>query len=227
MTHVLLIEDDEQIAASLAQVLRQRGRLVSVAHRASEALALLVDTPPDVAVLDLGLPDLDGLDVLRMVRGFSDLPLIVATARDDEPTIVRALEGGADDYVVKPFSGRHLDARIHALLRRERADRDPVIQVGGLVIDPGAHEVTLDGVRIEMRPKEFALLRLLASRPGEVVSRRTIAQQVWDHPISSTDSTIDVHVSALRRRLGETSAEPRYLHVIRGVGVKLARPADP
>ncbi len=226
MANVLLIEDDDQIIASLSKVLKQAGHVVATAGRATVGLGKVVDDGPDVVVLDLGLPDIDGLDVIKMIRGYGDTPVIVATARDDDDTIVKALDSGADDYVVKPFSGRQLDARIRALLRRERGAAEPVVQVGDLRVDVQAHEVTLEGRDIDLRPKEFELLALLASRAGEVVSRRTIAREVWDDPLSSSDTTIDVHLSALRRRLGETAANPRYLRVIRGVGVKLAAPDD-
>lgn len=225
MARVLLIEDDEQIATPLARLLRQKGHEVVHTTKASAGLSMLVDDRPDVVVLDLGLPDIDGMDVIRMVRGLGSVPIIVATARDDEDTIVAALDRGADDFVGKPYSGRQLDARIRALLRRDRAVDAPVLQVGDLRVDRAAHEALLDGEVLDLRPKEFDLLALLASRSPQVVRRSTIAQEVWDDPFSASDATIDVHLSALRRRLGETAADPRYLRVIRGVGVKLVEPA--
>lgn len=224
MAHVLLIEDDEQIASSLARLLRTKGHGVVRTARASAGLSAVVDDEPDVVVLDLGLPDIDGLEVIRMIRGLGTVPIIVATARDDEDTIVTALDRGADDFVGKPYSGRQLDARIRALLRRDRAVAVPVVEVGGLRVDQPAHEVRLDDEVLQLRPKEFELLALLATRSPEVVSRREIAREVWDDPFSASDSTIDVHLSSLRRRLGETAASPRYLRVIRGVGVKLVAP---
>jgi len=224
MARVLLIEDDDQIATSLARLLRRKGHEVVRAERASAGLSAVVDDSPDVVVLDLGLPDIDGMDVIRMVRGLSSVPIIVATARDDEDTIVAALDRGADDFVGKPYSGRQLDARIRALLRRERTLDAPVLQVGDLRVDRATHEVQLGDEVLDLRPKEFDLLALLAARSPEVVRRTTIAQEVWDDPFSASDATIDVHLSALRRRLGETAAAPRYLRVIRGVGVKLVAP---
>ncbi|HKJ54584.1 MAG TPA: response regulator transcription factor [Nitriliruptoraceae bacterium] len=224
MARVLLIEDDDQIATSLARLLRRKGHEVVRAERASAGLSAVVDDSPDVVVLDLGLPDIDGMDVIRMVRGLSSVPIIVATARDDEDTIVAALDRGADDFVGKPYSGRQLDARIRALLRRERTLDAPVLQVGDLRVDRATHEVQLGDEVLDLRPKEFDLLALLAARSPEVVRRATIAQEVWDDPFSASDATIDVHLSALRRRLGETAAAPRYLRVIRGVGVKLVAP---
>lgn len=223
---MLLIEDDEQIAASLAKVLRQLGEDVEVAGLGAHGLAALRRSPPDVVVLDLGLPDIDGMDVLKMIRSIDPVPIIVATARDDEPTIVRALDLGADDYVVKPFSGNHLAARIRAMLRRGRPAGDPVVSVGELRVDSAAHEATLGRRALDLRRKEFDLLALLASRAGTVVSREEIAREVWDDPQAAHSSTIDVHISSLRRRLGESAAEPRYIEAIRGVGVKLVDPAQ-
>jgi DNA-binding response OmpR family regulator len=163
---------------------------------------------PDVVVLDLGLPDLDGTDVLKMIRSITDVPVIIATARDDEDTIVRALDLGADEYVVKPFSGEQLDARIRAVLRRGRIKAPKVVTIGDLRVDMGAHEATLDGRTLELRRREFELLSYLAERAGDLVSRDEIAREVWNDPLSTTSSTIDVHISALRRQLGET-ADPR------------------
>ncbi len=225
MAHVLLIEDDEQIATSLVKVLARLQHRVDRADTATKGLAMLVDDRPEVIVLDLGLPDIDGLEVIKMIRGLGDVPVIVATARDDEETIVEALDRGADDYVIKPYSGRQLDARIRALLRRSRsAAGSERFEIGALRIDVGSHSVELDGRPIDLRPKEFQLLVLLASRAGEVVSRADIAREVWDDPYSASDSTIDVHVSAIRRRLGESALEPRFLRVVRGVGVGLMPP---
>lgn len=223
---MLLIEDDEQIATSLAKVLRQLGKDVEVAGLAATGLAAIRGNAPDVVVLDLGLPDIDGIDVVKMIRSIDDVPIIVATARDDDQTIVRALDLGADDYVVKPFSGQHLAARIRAMLRRGRTHSAPVMTVGGLRVDVSAHEATLDGEPLSLRRKEFDLLALLASHAGSVVTRDQIARDVWDDPMAASSSTIDVHISALRRRLGESAAEPRYIDAIRGVGVKLVDPDE-
>jgi len=227
VSSVLLIEDDEQIASSLAKVLRQQGRDVRIAGSGAEGLAALNASAPEVVVLDLGLPDLDGTDVLKMVRSVSEVPVIVATARDDEPSIVRALDLGADEYVVKPFSGEQLDARIRAVLRRGRVRSSAAITVGDLVVDVPAHEARLDGRPLELRRREFELLAYLAERAGQLVPRDEIAREIWNDPRSTTSSTIDVHVSALRRQLGESAAEPRYLRAVRGVGIKLAAPASP
>jgi DNA-binding response OmpR family regulator len=185
-----------------------------------------VASRPEVVILDLGLPDLDGLALLRMLRSVSDVPVIVATAQDDEGEIVRTLDAGADDYVIKPFSTSQLEARIRAVLRRHSDPRgDATIVVGDLRIDPNAHEVTLDGCPLELTRLEFRLLHYLASHAGQVVRKSELIAAVWQQPHGGTDKTVDVHLSWLRRKLGETAAKPRYLHTVRGVGVKLCEPA--
>jgi DNA-binding response OmpR family regulator len=177
--------------------------------------------------LDLGLPDLDGSDVLNMIRAVSEVPVIVATARDDDSSIVRLLDSGADDYVVKPFTARQMDARIRALLRRSASGTperlEPVV-VGQLSVDASSREVTLAGEPIELTRKEFDLLLVLARRPGEVVTKRELLADVWHQAWGGGDRTVDVHLSWLRRKLGETAADPKYLHSVRGVGVKLSPP---
>jgi DNA-binding response OmpR family regulator len=181
---------------------------------------------PDLVVLDLGLPDLDGLEILRMLRAVSEVPVIIATARDDEAEMVRGLDAGADDYVVKPFDAAQLDARIRAVLRRTGGtDRPPAIEVGELRLDAGAREATLAGTPLDLTPREFDLLHFLAARAGQVVTKRELLTQVWQVPYGGADKTVDVHLSWLRRKLGETAQAPRYLHTVRGVGVKLAAPA--
>jgi DNA-binding response OmpR family regulator len=179
----------------------------------------------DVVVLDLGLPDIDGDKALQMIRAVSDVPVIVATAQDDERKIVGVFDVGADDYVTKPFSAEHLEARIRAVLRRGGSDDGAsVIEVGELQVDPGAHEATLEGEPLDLTSKEFDLLAYLAARPGTMVSKRELMAEVWHQPYGGADKTVDVHLSWLRRKLGETAAEPRYIHTKRGVGVKLVAP---
>jgi two-component system response regulator PrrA len=224
VARVLLIEDDEQIADSLGKFLTGAGNQVEVVSEGATGLAAVQRLLPDVVVLDLGLPDIDGLDVLKMIRSVERVPVIVATARDSESVIVRALDLGADDYVVKPFSGEQLAARIRALLRRGGERAPDAVRIGELTVNRAAREATLAGTPLSLRRKEFDLLALLASRPGEVVSRDDIAREVWGDPFAASNSTIDVHVSALRRKLGETAADPRYLIAVRGVGVKLVEP---
>jgi DNA-binding response OmpR family regulator len=226
MPQLLLVEDDPAIRSALVRALAERGHGVRTAATGMAGLQEAVEHRPDLVVLDLGLPDIDGCTLLTMLRSVSDVPVIVATARDDEAEIVRALDAGADDYVVKPFAADHLEARIRAVLRRtaspEGAER--VLRVGALVIDIGAHVATLDGLAVDLSRKEFDLLAHLASRPGVVVSKRELMAQVWGQPYGGADKTVDVHLSWLRRKLGETADAPRYLHSIRGVGVKLVDP---
>jgi DNA-binding response OmpR family regulator len=177
-------------------------------------------------LLDLGLPDLDGRDVLAMVRAVSDVPVIVATARDDDASVVRLLDAGADDYVIKPFSSAQIDARIRAVLRRGGPDQqgESTLSLGALSIDPRSREVTVDGRLVDLTRKEFDLLLALSRRAGTVVTKRELLAEVWGLPWGGGDRTVDVHLSWLRRKLGETAAEPRFLHSVRGVGVKLAAP---
>jgi DNA-binding response OmpR family regulator len=226
MAQVLLVEDDAAIRTALTRSLRDLGHAVSAVGSGLPALSAAVEQKPDVVLLDLGLPDIDGADVLSMLRAVSDVPVIVATARDDEASMVRLLDLGADDYVIKPFTAAQLTARIRAVLRRTgRTDEDPVIAVGGLRIDIRSYEVTVDGRPVELARKEFELLLALARRAGEVVSKRDLLGEVWQQAWGGSDRTVDVHLSWLRRKLGETAAEPRYLHSVRGVGVRLAAPS--
>ncbi|KAB1911712.1 response regulator transcription factor [Micromonospora sp. AMSO31t] len=228
MARLLLIEDDLTIRAPLLRALRERGHAVAAASTALDGLRDALDDRPDLVVLDLGLPDLDGGELLRMLRAVSSVPVIVATARDDEAEIVRMLDAGADDYLVKPFTAAQLDARARAVLRRSTADTgtDPVLVVGGLRIDPRARQVTLDGSPVELTPREFDLLHHLAGRPGQVVTKRELLTEVWRIPYGGADKTVDVHLSWLRRKLGESAQEPRYLHTVRGVGVRLDPPGS-
>ena len=220
-----MIEDDPTIRTALTRALTDRGHAVTSAPSGMAGLQLAIDQRPDLVVLDLGLPDVDGLEVLRMLRGVSKLPVIVATARDDERSIIAALDAGADDYVVKPFGGAQLDARIRAVLRRgPEESEESAVSVGGLRLDARARDATLDDVRLDLTPREFDLLHYLASRAGEVVSKRELLTEVWRLPYGGADKTVDVHLSWLRRKLGETALEPRFLHTVRGVGVKLVEP---
>jgi two-component system KDP operon response regulator KdpE len=224
---LLLVEDDADIRTALTRALSGRGHGVQTAPTAMAGLQAAVETQPDLVVLDLGLPDLDGCTLLRMLRAVSQVPVIVATARDDETEIIRALEAGADDYVVKPFAPDHLNARIRAVLRRAAGGAVPeTVVVGELRIDPRAREAWFSGQRLELSRKEFDLLLYLARRPGEVVTKPTLFAEVWHQPYGAADKSVDVHLSWLRRKLGETAAAPRYLHSIRGVGVKLVDPSN-
>jgi DNA-binding response OmpR family regulator len=232
MASVLVVEDDQFVRSALIRHLTDAAHTVRSVGTALEALREVAQLRFDVVILDLGLPDLDGSEALKMLRGITDVPVIVATARDDETEIVRLLNAGADDYLTKPFSVEHLSARMAAVLRRARtgageAPPSAVLSVGGLTVDPLRRQAELDGVRLDLTRREFDLLAFLAARPGVVVPRKELLAEVWQQSYGD-DQTIDVHLSWLRRKLGETAARPRYLHTLRGVGVKLEPPgAEP
>jgi two-component system KDP operon response regulator KdpE len=227
VAQLLIVEDDERIRTALIRALRDRGHAVSSAGTALEGLRKAVDERPDLVVLDLGLPDLDGSELLRMLRAVSAVPVIVSTARDDNESIVQALNSGADDYVLKPFRTDQLEARIRAVLRRVAGVADAAsatVTVGALTVEPRGRRVTYAGRVVELAPKEFDLLAYLAARAGTVVSKRELLTEVWQQPYGGSDKTVDVHLSWLRRKLGETGTEPRLLQTVRGVGVRLAEP---
>jgi len=225
VTTVAVVEDDPDILAAVTRGLTERGHVVSGASTGLGALGGIVDQRPDVVVLDLGLPDIDGLELLRMLRAVTTVPVIVATARDDEREIIRTLDAGADDYVVKPYSADQLDARIRAVLRRVREDdADEPVRIGGLVLDARSRVATIDGRTMDLSRKEFDLLWHLAGRASEVVSKRELLAAVWRQPYGGPEKTVDVHLSWLRTKLGESARSPRYLRSVRGVGVMLVDP---
>ncbi|MDH3293920.1 MAG: response regulator transcription factor [Acidimicrobiia bacterium] len=225
MASVLMIEDDVHIRELAVRALAAAGYAARSQSMGMPGLQSVIDDQPELVVLDLGLPDVDGEDLLRMIRAVSTVPVIVATARDDETDVIRLLNAGADDYVVKPYSAAHLEARVRALLRRaEAAGPDQVIEIGRLRIDVRSRQVRLDGSEVELNRKEFDLLAHLAGNQGVVVTRAELYAQVWREPYGGADKTIDVHLSWLRRKLGESAAEPRYLHTVRGVGIRLVDP---
>jgi DNA-binding response OmpR family regulator len=226
MPHILVVEDDPRVRSALVRAMGERGYATSSASTGMTGLEMAVAERPDLVVVDLGLPDIDGYEVLRMLRAVSQVPVIVATAREEEGEIVRALDAGADDYLVKPFTLGQLEARIRAVLRRAvtgegKAD---AVTVGGLVVDPVARTAVIDGAPIELTAREFDLLRYLIERAGQVVTKRELLAEVWRQPYGGAEKTVDVHLSWLRRKLGETAQEPRYLHTVRGVGVRLDAP---
>jgi DNA-binding response OmpR family regulator len=227
MAQLLVVEDDAAIRCALSRALTERGHAVSSAPTAMQALRIVLDCPPDLVILDLGLPDLDGYEVLRLLRAITKIPVVIATARDDEADIVRALDAGADDYVVKPFGLSQIEARVRAVLRRSRDEskQAEAVVVGGLRLDGVAHEAVLDDRHLALSRREFDLLFYLARHAGQVVTKRDLLTHVWRMPYGGADKTVDVHVSWLRRKLGENAQQPRYLHTIRGVGIKLTAPA--
>ena len=228
MPHILVVEDDPRVRSALVRALGERGYATSSTSTGMSGLVMAVAERPDLVVVDLGLPDIDGYEVLRMLRAVSQVPVIVATAREEEGEIVRALDAGADDYLVKPFTLGQLEARIRAVLRRAASEegRAEAVAVGGLVVDPIARTATLDGCPIELTAREFDLLRYLIERAGQVVTKRELLAEVWRQPYGGAEKTVDVHLSWLRRKLGETAQTPRYLHTVRGVGVRLDAPSS-
>lgn len=229
MVSVLVIEDDAAIRAALTRELVDAGHAVRTEATAAEALTAVVEWKPEVIVLDLGLPDIDGREVLGMIRGVSEVPVIVATARDDESEMIAVLDAGADDYVIKPYRAEQIEARMRAVLRRAGSTetRATELRVGGLAIDTARRVASIDGDPVELSRLEFDLLAHLAARSPQVVSRRELLAEVWNQPYGGSDKTVDVHLSWLRRKLGESATEPRYLHTVRGVGIKLEPPDGP
>ena len=226
MASLLLIEDEYRIREALASFLASVGHSVESLATGMDGVRRAVEGELDLIVLDLGLPDIDGAEVLKLIRAVSDVPVIVATARDDEGEIIRVLQTGADDYVVKPFSGAQLNARIEAVLRRSSiVENSGPVAIGELEIFDDRRSVTLAGSPIELTRKEFDLLRHLALRVGTVVSKRDLLAEVWRQPYGGADKTVDVHLSVLRKKLGESAAEPRYLRTVHGVGVMLVDPS--
>jgi DNA-binding response OmpR family regulator len=227
VAQLLLVEDDAAIRGALIRVLAEHGHAVTSTPSGMDALRRVLESPPDLVLLDLGLPDLGGQEALQMIRAVSPVPVVVITARDDEAEIIRALDAGADDYVVKPFGAGQIEARIRAVLRRavpDDTDGAGPLESGGLWLDPQAHEATLDGKPLDLSRREFDLLHYLTLHAGRVVTRRDLLTNVWRMPYGGADKTVDVHVSWLRRKLGETAQQPRYLHTVRGVGIKLSPP---
>jgi two-component system response regulator RegX3 len=213
---ILVVEDEDTIAVPLAEGLRREGFEVSRVATGEDALEAL---PADLVLLDLRLPDLDGTEVCRRLRARSDVPIIIVTAKGEEIDRVVGRELGADDDGVKPFGFRELLARIRAVMRRARpGEGDGLVHAGRLTVDVRARRAALDESELELTPKEFDLLALLAADAGAVVTRERILREVWDTDWFGPTKTIDVHVASLRRKLGDT----RWIETVRGVGHRLA-----
>lgn len=227
-TRILLVEDEASISEPLANALEREGFAAVVAPSAAEALRLARSTEPDLILLDLMLPDGDGRDVCREIRVFSDVPIIMLTARGTEVDRIVGLEIGADDYVVKPFSSGELIARIRALLRRtEAAVRAPAQhRIGELELDEASRTASLGAERLELSRKEFDLLAELVRSAGSVVSREDLMASVWDENWFGSTKTLDVHIGWLRKKLHDDANKPRYLHTVRGVGFRFAAPEE-
>jgi two-component system, OmpR family, response regulator RegX3 len=223
---VLLVEDEESITAPLTEALSREGFEPVVAGTAADALELAASRSPDLVLLDLMLPDGSGLDVCRELRSRSSVPIIMVTARGEEMDRVVGLEVGADDYVVKPFSAREVIARIRAVLRRTAAAPAAapaeVVEIGDLRVDAARRTASVADEPLELSRKEFDLLRLLVESAGAVVTRERLIDEVWDTNWFGSTKTLDVHVSGLRKKLGDDPTTPRYIHTVRGVGFRFA-----
>ena len=221
---ILLVEDEQSIAEPFAKALARSGFRVTVVRSGGEAVTLVREQQPDVVLLDLALPDIDGRDVCRRLRLESGVPIIMVTASGTVTDRVVGLELGADDYVVKPFATTEVIARIRAVLRRGRDDPalEGVLTVRALSVDLGARRVWLGERELELTRKEFDLLVRLARDAGRVVTRESLMSDVWDMNWFGSTKTLDVHIAWLRRKLGDDPAAPTYIHTVRGVGFRLA-----
>src|SRR4051794_8908261 len=224
---VLFVEDEESISGPFSSALAREGFDPVVAGSLAEARAALPSGLPDLVLLDLMLPDGDGRDLARELRGSSDVPIIMLTARGTELERVVGLELGADDYVVKPFSGAEVIARMRAVLRRVRpALAASDVSVGPLRVELSARRVFLSDEELSLSRKEFDLLAELVSHAGEVVTREDLIARVWDENWFGSTKTLDVHIGWLRGKLGDDASDPRFLHTVRGVGFRFTGPAE-
>ena len=226
----MVVEDEEKIRTALGAALVARGHEVHLAPDGATALSNLIRDPPDLILLDLGLPDLDGSTLLTMVRSIGDISVIAVTARTEPDEIVRILDLGADDYVTKPFNVNQLVARIGAVLRRSdpegRRSLPDTITVGGIVLTPALRQVTVDGAPVVLRHFEYELLLTLAMADGQLVPVDALIRRVWgpDTDLTEGAGRLDVQLSLLRSKLGETARHPRYLHRVRNLGARLTPP---
>lgn len=220
MARILLVEDDPVLARGVAAMLRLKGYTVDVAPDAEDALAAVTDEPYALIVLDLGLPDLDGLEVLRRWRRAGvKTPVLVLTARDAVEDRITGLDHGADDYVLKPFDPSELEARIRALLRRSAGEASPVVTIGLLVIDPARGTATLAGRELGLRRREWAVLERLAARPGKLISKERLAAEIFGYDEPVAPNAVEVYVARLRRKLEPEGPEIR---TVRGLGYLLS-----
>jgi two-component system, OmpR family, KDP operon response regulator KdpE len=220
---VLVCDDEPQILRALKVVLREAGFEAIPAETGEEALDRAAVRPPDAAIIDLVLPDLDGVEVCRRLREWSDMPILVLSAVGEEEEKVRALEAGADDYVTKPFGARELVARLQAALRRAGGGPDePAIRVDGLEVDLSARTVRVEGAEVHLTPIEFDLLRTLARNRGRLMTHRSLLVEVWGPQYASDTQILRTHIANLRRKIEPTGDGPRYIRTDPGVGYRLA-----
>ena len=220
---VLVVDDENPIVEAVAYNLRKEGFQTLTASDAEQCLDIARAEKPDLIILDVMLPSASGFDVCRMLRKQNDVPIIMLTARAEETDRVVGLELGADDYITKPFSMRELMARVKSVLRRTHTGAvatDAIVSVGNLTVDPNRYEVTLGDKRIELSPKEFDLLRFMATHPGQVFSRQALLDRVWGADAYVEDRTVDVHIRWLREKIEVEASRPERLLTVRGVGYK-------
>jgi two-component system, OmpR family, KDP operon response regulator KdpE len=220
--HILAVDDEEQIRRALRSILHTRNYVVDLAETGREALIKAIDEPPDLVILDLGLPDMSGIEVCHELRSWTTVPILVLSVRSAETDKIEALDEGADDYLTKPFSAGELLARIRALLRRAAAleSPPPVVTVGDLTVDVARRIVTVSGEAISLTPTEFDILALLARNADTVVTQKMILERVWGPEWAEDAQTLRVHVSHLRRKIGQTPNGPRYIITEPGVGFR-------
>ena len=220
---VLVVDDEEPLATLIAGYLERDGFAATVTVDGAEALQLAQQAPPDVVVLDLGLPGLDGLEVCRQLRTFTDCYVLMLTARADEVDKLIGLSVGADDYMTKPFSPRELVARVRVLLRRPRVETDcaECLRFGSLELDVAGREVRLGGDAVELTRTEFDVLAALAARPKAVFTRRQLIEAVWGLTWVGDEHLVDVHVGHLRRKLGDDADSGQFIRTVRGVGYRM------
>lgn len=222
-TRILSVEDDERIRTAVRLALEDEGWTVDEAENGEEALVKFAQSPTDVVLIDIMLPDIDGFEVCRAIRRQSDVPIVMVTARDDTHDVVAGLEAGADDYLTKPFAPKELSARIRALLRRARtADpASPHLRFGDLEVIPDQGVVRRSGQEVHLTKTEFKLLVELATSPGKVFSRETLLDKVWGYDYFADGRLVDVHVRRLRTKVETDPANPRHVVTVRGLGYKL------
>ncbi|MBD3145037.1 response regulator [Microbispora bryophytorum] len=224
MAGILLVEDDPSVRAGLELALTRQGHSVTAYATGEEALDHVRSRHPEIAILDVMLPGIDGVEVCRRIRRLGPLPIILLTARGDDLDVVVGLEAGADDYVVKPVEPRVLDARIRAILRRLESATPDRLTFGDLVIDRGALKVSLAGKEIHLTPTELRLLLELVRHPGQVLNRRYLLRAVWDHTHVADSRLVDACVQRIRAKIEPAPADPVYIHTVRGFGYRFSPP---